>query len=333
MHKPALPVINPDGQAQVETCNLFSQVTEEPLDRVTRFAKRVMGTPIAGFSVVDRSRLILKSVDGISLRETEAASSFSIQTLSADALFVVHDARLDPKFHNNPLVVATPPLVFFAGVPIRLPTGTAIGALFVCDHSPRRLAPGSAESLIDLGHILEDELELRILTLQDALTGLSNRRHFHRQLEYYWKRSARQTQPLSLALIDIDHFKAFNDIYGHLEGDRCLKELAQALDSSCKRPDDQAFRIGGEEFAVIMGDSGEFGAKTVGERLRRNISDLAIPHRGAPAGIVTASVGVATRLPSPQSDSDDSLFQAADQALYGAKRLGRNRVVTESRSG
>jgi diguanylate cyclase (GGDEF)-like protein len=166
---------------------------------------------------------------------------------------------------------------------------------------------------------------LQRLASLDGLTSIPNRRSLDYQLEIEWKRAIRVQSPLSLLMIDIDHFKQFNDFYGHLLGDRCLQEVAQALVTTPRRPEDFVARYGGEEFVVLLPSTGIEGAQIVAEAILKAVAELAIEHRGSPSGHVTVSIGCAHYLPSI-AERYSILFQMADDALYLAKKAGRNRV-------
>jgi diguanylate cyclase (GGDEF)-like protein/PAS domain S-box-containing protein len=174
------------------------------------------------------------------------------------------------------------------------------------------------------------EEELAALALQDGLTGLANRRSFDQTLEREWQRTVREKTEMSLLLIDVDHFKRFNDEYGHQAGDDCLRSVAHAIRSALRRPGDVACRYGGEEIAVILGETGRDGAADTAERVRSAIAALNIPHRhNSAAPVVTASIGLAAALAREGGTSrmPEGLLQAADHALYRAKNDGRNRVA------
>ena len=166
------------------------------------------------------------------------------------------------------------------------------------------------------------------LAERDPLTGLANRRAFDRALEASWKRAQRQALPLGLLIIDIDHFKQFNDRYGHLEGDACLIRVARQLASIALRPHDVVARLGGEEFAVLLPDTDLPGAVALGERIRARLHALMLLHEGSPHGIVTASIGAASIVPLDVSEPR-VLLAAADRAVYAAKASGRDRVAAE----
>lgn len=161
---------------------------------------------------------------------------------------------------------------------------------------------------------------------RDGLTGLYNRRSLDQKLEREWHRCQRSGLPLSVALLDVDHFKLFNDSYGHGAGDECLKAVGRALSSCIKRSSDMAARYGGEEFAVILPEADITAAATVAEEVRASVQALGIPHARSTAGsAVTVSVGIASLIPSEDALPSD-LWAMADRLLYAAKEGGRNRV-------
>lgn len=174
------------------------------------------------------------------------------------------------------------------------------------------------------------EAELSILAATDGLTGLANRRTFDSHLESEWLRAAREDTPLSLLLVDIDYFKAFNDAYGHQAGDHCLRAVARLLQESVRRPADLVARYGGEEIAVLLPVTSAKGATRIAEAIRLGVETLAMPHKhSAPAGVVTISIGAATLFPASEaiSTGPKDLIAMADRALYDAKLEGRNRVA------
>jgi diguanylate cyclase (GGDEF)-like protein len=172
---------------------------------------------------------------------------------------------------------------------------------------------------------LEDSNErLRLLSSLDGLTDIPNRRFFDETMTREWQRGTRRQKPLSLILVDIDHFKAFNDAYGHVMGDDCLKRVARGLKQSILRDVDTMARYGGEEFAAILPETDETGAVLIIQRMLENIKNLGIVHRDSPtADHVTVSFGLSTMVPHQDSDPTQ-LIESADRALYLAKKSGRN---------
>ncbi len=178
----------------------------------------------------------------------------------------------------------------------------------------------------DVSLQLAYEQELVDLSAKDALTGLANRRTMESGLEEEWRRSFRSGTPLAVVLFDIDHFKEYNDHYGHLAGDECLKRVARAMADRVHRAGDLVARFGGEEFILVLPDADGAGSEVVAEQIRRAVLDLHIPHeRHGSNEYVTVSAGVASQVPTKDSAPKD-LVHAADMALYQAKEQGRNQV-------
>jgi diguanylate cyclase (GGDEF)-like protein/PAS domain S-box-containing protein len=187
------------------------------------------------------------------------------------------------------------------------------------------------ETLRDMTDEKMAQIALEQLATRDGLTGLANRRCFDDTLHAEWARALRQQQPLSLLMVDVDNFKAYNDAHGHLGGDECLKRIATAVASEM-RANDLVARYGGEEFAVILPNQSLKGAAIVAERIRCRVEQLQVPNRLAPTQHVTVSIGAATALASPDNDASQ-LVAIADAALYRAKHMGRNRIslpITEA---
>jgi diguanylate cyclase (GGDEF)-like protein/PAS domain S-box-containing protein len=177
-------------------------------------------------------------------------------------------------------------------------------------------------------------LRLEHMAAIDGLTGIANRRQFDAVALREWRRCEREKLPLSLLLLDADHFKTFNDRYGHVAGDACLRAIAQQADSIAQRPGDLAARYGGEEFLVLLSNTPDDGAAQIGERVRALIQELDTPHEGNEGHrVVTVSIGVVTVWPGRAGETlldVEALFAAVDAALYAAKAAGRNRVVVYS---
>ncbi len=169
---------------------------------------------------------------------------------------------------------------------------------------------------------------LRKLVFLDGLTGVFNRRYFDQQISTEWARSSRNNTPLSLILLDVDHFKLFNDRYGHQAGDDALRVISDALKSCLRRPADLVARYGGEEFACILPETSFEDALVIAHELETRVRNLAIPHADSDAStIVTISLGLATRVANTSSDVSE-LIGLADRLLYEAKHSGRARVCS-----
>ena len=168
--------------------------------------------------------------------------------------------------------------------------------------------------------------QLAALSMTDGLTGIANRRHLDEVLQSEWQRARRSCQPLTLALLDVDWFKPFNDRLGHLAGDECLRGIARILARSVHRTTDLVARYGGEEFAFLAPGTDGAGVVEIGHKIQSELHALRITHPESPLGEVTLSIGVASLLPG-SNDSPETLLRRADEALYRAKTEGRNRIV------
>jgi diguanylate cyclase (GGDEF)-like protein len=169
--------------------------------------------------------------------------------------------------------------------------------------------------------------KLQELSLVDGLTGIPNYRKFDEYLGFCWKQMSREQTPISIIMCDVNYFKQYNDTYGHQAGDRCLQEIAQAIQASLQRPSDLVARYGGEEFIILLPGTDHTGAKRVATSIQQTIANLEIPHSGSLAdSCVRFSLGMATSIPA-HGGSPESLLEAADQSLFRAKETGRSRVI------
>jgi diguanylate cyclase (GGDEF)-like protein len=190
-------------------------------------------------------------------------------------------------------------------------------------------------NLVNLQQLEQENKLLKSLVYVDTLTQIFNRRQFDRCIEIEWKRMMREIAPLSLILCDIDHFKIYNDTYGHQAGDQSLRAVAQAIRDVVQRPADLVARYGGEEFVIVLPQTDAKGAVYIAEVVRENIKTLALPFDtdklpNRPASIITISLGVASTIPGVDAGDIETLFLATDEALYEAKKNGRDRVQLSS---
>jgi diguanylate cyclase (GGDEF)-like protein/PAS domain S-box-containing protein len=215
------------------------------------------------------------------------------------------------------------------------------GLLSVHSRTPREWQPEDRRLLETLSTLVSTAIQrdllhrnltqanqkLKRFAYLDGLTQVANRRRFEQFIHHEWRRLMREHSPLALIMADIDHFKAYNDIYGHQSGDECLRRVAGTLRSVVQRPADMVARYGGEEFVVVLPNTDLEGAETVAQKIRTMIQSQKIPHQGSTVSqFVTMSLGVAVMLPHPLK-SPDNLIEAADMALYQAKEQGRDRIV------
>lgn len=196
-----------------------------------------------------------------------------------------------------------------------------------------RKANGNIDGVVAISRDITEhkklETRLETLAIEDSLTGLANRRRFDERLKDEWARAYRDRSSLALLMVDVDHFKAYNDEYGHPAGDACLRRVAQVIAGEMQRPGDLAARYGGEEFAILLPNTDAEGCARIGDRIRRAIREAGLVHTSNRAiGCVTASLGGAACRPVLERTAGvASLVEAADQALYGAKEAGRNRLM------
>ena len=211
------------------------------------------------------------------------------------------------------------------------------GVMAWVETSSRALRDPETGALVEIILVMRDVSERQMLQLRlereattDSLTGLANRRAFADALEREWARAVRADTELSLILLDVDHFKGFNDRYGHHAGDACLRDVARAIQDVVKRPGDLAARYGGEEIAIILPRTPAAGAAKVAEALRSAVQGLNLIHADSACGLLTISLGAATAtgMVGQTIAMPDGLLIGADGALYRAKNNGRNRVET-----
>ncbi|HKA07164.1 MAG TPA: diguanylate cyclase [Gemmataceae bacterium] len=252
---------------------------------------------------------------------------------------VCRQIKGDPRLHDIPVLVMTGrsdesllEQAFAAGAHDFLPKPVSPNELTARVRAAIRLKQeldqrrAHERELIDMTDRLKRlNDQLKRLAVLDDLTGVPNRRFFNQLVRKEWGRAAREETPLSLILIDVDVFKAYNDRYGHPAGDACLARVAGALNRVTRRPGDAIARYGGEEFAVLLANTAADGAAVVAEKLRGAVEGLGLEHFESAHRVVTISLGVATAVPNRRG-SPDRLMGAADRALYEAKAGGRNRV-------
>jgi diguanylate cyclase (GGDEF)-like protein len=273
----------------------------------------------------------------------EGPVDLAIADFSDHANFPSIDPLLD-ALHDAPLVAIVPEelldAAFDAGAadciaaPIRHEELLARLRAALRTGTPRARRSRRERRLTDeLRELQRQKQDLERIACVDSLTGVANRRHALRLLEAEWKRSARDGTPLSLVMVDLDCFHAFNERYGHIGGDRCLRRITETMVRCLRRPSDYLGRYGGEEFIAVLANTDAVGAGIVAERMRGAVEELAIPHEASTCGsVVTMSVGFAT-IRATLTTTIDSLVSAADRALLSAKASGRNRVVGDAPAG
>ncbi len=321
-----------ERQAAVDDYAILDTLDEAAYDDITKLAAAICGTPVAMITFIDQQRQWVKSMFGAAIRQLPRATAFCSWAIETpESVMVVPDMTEDSRFADSPLVAQFPHIRFYAGAPLVTPTGHAVGTICVVDQESRQLLPNQVEALRILSRQVIAHLELRrshaalaaannrlaIISHTDALTGLANRRAFNLRIEAEVARAKHAAHPLSLLMFDIDHFKSFNDRFGHIAGDAALHLVGEIIKNSA-RPYDFAARYGGEEFAIILSMTPLNSALRMAERLRIAIAERT---KSLPSP-VTISIGAAALQPT---DDTTSLIAAADRELYQAKSEGRNR--------
>lgn len=313
----------PARLAALRSYEILDTPREAAFDRITSLVRTVLNVPIAIVTLVDKDRQWFKSCIGLESDSTPRDISFCTHTIMSRNPMNVPNARLDPRFAENPLVLGPPHIGSYLGVPLCTHEGYNLGSLCVIDTQPRNFDKGQEEVLKSFAALVMDELELRRIAAVDYLTGAASRRTFCLETERCMARYSRHQRPSSLVVFDIDYFKKVNDTYGHPGGDAALRSICATL-GMLLRSTDTMGRLGGEEFGILLADTGSSDAFETAERLRRAVEATTIPFD--PPFNVTASFGVVPYRPEFRT-ADDWLCKA-DEALYESKRNGRNRVTS-----
>jgi diguanylate cyclase (GGDEF)-like protein len=280
--------------------------------KATALALRSAFEVVVARSGADALRLIARRVPDIVLLDVDMPG--------LDGLAVCRTLKASPSTADLPVVFLT--AHNDEATELR---GLEAGASDFIAKPPR--GPAMVARLNNLVRLRRATQQLRLAALTDGLTGLHNRASFDQTLQQELARADRQNQPVALLLIDVDHFKRFNDHHGHPAGDAALRAVAAVVGASARRPGDQASRYGGEEMALLLPCTDAAGAADVAQRLLDAIQQLAWPHRASPtAGYVTVSIGTSVSLAERGVADAEGLLARADAALYAAKQHGRNQA-------
>jgi diguanylate cyclase (GGDEF)-like protein len=296
--------------------NLLDTEPEERFDRITRLAQRVFGTTMATFTLIDSDRQWFKSEVGAAGKEDSRDISFCAHAILDPDTTVIEDARLDERFHDNPLVAGDPNIRFYAGHPVAGPGGEVLGTLCVIDDKPRARADFDTEALREFAAMVEAEVASLSLAIGDGLTGLANRRGFEMLGERLVTAARRLELPLSVIYADLDNMKPINDTYGHESGDLALVEVAEVLESTL-RASDLVARLGGDEFCALLVGAASAAAPTLVARVEGVLAE-----RNAAAErpwTLSISLGLAESPPGEEVKLWD-LVAAADARMFEAKR-------------
>lgn len=310
----------------IEALDLLSDLHTDTFAAIVRLVAGCVEAPICLFSVVHGDRQYFRARVGTEDTDTPRSVSVCARAIEQDEeLFVVDDLSNDPTFSSIDVRMNGKSVRFYAGAVVAAPNGLPVGTICLLDHEPRRLSDAERERLLDARQLMEAALELQADSNRDHLTGLYNRRYFDELLDREWRRAIRYMVPFTLLMIDIDHFGAYNDRYGHPDGDEALRQVARTIRASIRRPSDLCARFGGEEFIVMLPETDPDAARTMADRIRAAVEQLAIDHADSQAGHLTVSIGAGVALDQDHLESGPAgLIEIADEALYEAKDAGRN---------
>jgi len=303
--------------------DILDTPNEEAFDRVARLISQIFGVEIGIVSMIDGHRQWYKAVRGLESKEMQISETFCRFTMAGDAPMVVEDAATDARFADSPLVNNGTGIRFYAGVPLRTRDGYNLGTLCAIDPKPRQFGAKDVAIMEELARVVMRDLELSQRVAVDELTGALLRPTFKAEARRYLSLAGRNNEPVTALVFDLDHFKAINDEHGHATGDAVLAAVGAACREQL-RSSDFLGRLGGEEFAILLPNTDIDGGAQVASKLREAVAGLS-----ARFGFtVSASFGVAAR--GGKFDDIEAMLDRADQAMYAAKRNGRNQVTTET---
>ena len=315
-----------DESARLASLHRYEILDTEPdesFDRIARIAMDLFQAPIGMINLIDSHRQWTKSAIGAERGEIAREESFCTWTIKNDEPLVLRDASKASLFKKIPKAADAHRYRFYAGAPLRDRSGYNLGALCCLDYQPRSPSDAQVTALQDLAKLTVELMDLRHVATIDGLTGAMTRRSFIDAAKRDVVLSIRHRRPLSVIMIDLDHFKRINDTYGHAAGDYVLKHASSLL-SEQLRGSDYIGRLGGEEFGVVLRETPAPNAFALAERLRRTLAEGMFRFAGAEFPI-TASLGVAGL--EPTVSDIHALLSRADASLYAAKAVGRNRTM------
>ncbi|WP_413699779.1 sensor domain-containing diguanylate cyclase [Psychromonas sp. KJ10-10] len=316
MQKASLPENEKLRLKTLHSLKILDTSAEERFDRLTRLAKRMFNVPIALVCLIDTNRQWFKSCAGINVSETPRDISFCGHAILDEGIFIVEDTFKDQRFCDNPLVLESPYIRFYAGFPLKHVDGSGLGTLCIIDTKPRHFDEQDYTLLKDLAELAEQELIAVQLAILDDLTNISNRRGFMLLAQKSLDICARKQTPISLIFFDLNGFKGINDNFGHDEGDKALIAFADIMTDTF-RDSDVFARLGGDEFAVLLtGTCVERANETV-YRLKQRLDEYnKEENRGYnisfSEGIVSSDM--------TQTQTVSSLLSKADSLMYKNKQ-------------
>lgn len=309
--------------AALAELDVLDTARDPGFDRLVRLIMDIFSVEIGLVSFMDAHRQWYKACTGLPVDEMPRRDTFCRYVLDTDECLIVENTMLDPRFASHPSVIGPPGIRFYAGVPLRTADGHVIGTICALDNKPRLFSERDLRILEEIAAAAMDRVELLQLASTDSLTGGLTRRAFRQDAARLLSEAARNHHDMACIALDIDHFKAINDTYGHAAGDEVLKQVAATCRENL-RTGDLLARLGGEEFAFLLPGLDRCAALAEAEKIRHALSLLEIPFEGHHLK-VTGSFGVTAA--SVTAGDIDTLLAQADAAMYQAKQGGRNRCM------
>jgi len=315
-------------QAALERLQLVGVPQQESFDRVASLARRLIGMPLSAVLLMDADRLTLRAQSGFSGKlEAAQLAQFLLPLLETGKQTVIEDLRLSPAFAKHTLVNCVGGMRLLFAAPIMSPALEPVGLVIAADTRVRRASGDETGLLADLALFIERELVLRSLLRTDPLTGLYNRLHYEVEIEREWRRSTRSKSPLAALLINVDGMSDFNDTYGAERGDAALRRVAEHLGQRFLRSSDLLVRLQGDEFLIVLPETGAQAAAVLAEEIRTLVQRLEITHPYSVSRYLSVSIGCA-------ATASEAEFEQGAKGLLGrcrnnleiAKADGRNRV-------
>ena len=320
----ALKCDEPGRLSALARLDVLDTAPQKPFESIVKLVRQVLDVPICAISLIDSNRQWFKAQSGLAVPETARSISFCTHTIQSIMPFTIQDATQDVRFSANPLVTDDPKIRSYLGIPLTLADGYNVGSLCAIDTKPRAFLANEIDMLANFAGLVIGELELRQIASVDALTGAMSRGAWFELAQGEVVRAVRYGRPLSFLILDIDHFKAINDKFGHSQGDIVLRQVAQMAHAQLRRSD-LFGRFGGEEFICALPETSFADARRLAERIRKAIR--AMRSEGLEGQSCTVSIGVACLAHGELVIGP--AFERADRSLYQAKRAGRDRVVGE----
>lgn len=296
--------------------------SEASFSILTRLVQRILGVPAAAITLIDRDTQYLKAKQGFDVSCTPRSDAVCDIVVRSGKPLIIGDMQKDIRVASNPAVTGPMGLRAYAGAPLTTQAGYHLGALCGLDTEPRSFSSDQIDILTSLASLASDLLELRAEADHDFLTKALNRRGFEAVLHRELRANGDSGPPMTLAMMDLDHFKSVNDTYGHPVGDRVLRALAEMINANLRKNDYLA-RMGGEEFAVLLTNTTLEDAFAVVDRIRASVASFRMAE--FPDLSLTVSVGLADM--SKRDKDFAALMREADAAVYMAKSRGRNLTI------